>query len=305
MGKWLNSTETIRFEVRDRVARITMNRPEKRNALSNELLTELHQALMEADDLREVRCVVLAGEGKDFCAGYDLGGNYQAQIAAEADAKAAGKPPPQDPYRPKGNAPFDDDAWMLERMQDLKMVIFDMHKPVVARVHGNCLAGGTDIAFLCDMVIASTDARLGFPATRSLGSPPQNMWLYHCGPQWSKRLLMTGDVVRGKDAAKIGLVMKAVPPEKLDHEVNDLARRLAAVEADLLAAQKRIINLGLEMMGARTLQRLAGEADARAHLSPARYAWRDDVAALGLKGALRKRDEPFGDGEARVDEPQP
>jgi enoyl-CoA hydratase len=305
MAKWLHTTETIKFEVRDRVAYITLNRPEKRNALSDQLLNELNRALMEADDLREVRCVVLAGEGKDFCAGYDLGGNYQAKVLAEAEAKARGEKPPEDPYRPQGAAPFDDDTWMLERMQDLKMIIFDMHKPVIARVHGNCLAGGTDIAFLCDMVIATNDARLGFPATRSLGSPPQHMWLYHCGPQWSKRLLMTGDCVRGKDAAKIGLVMKAVPADKLDHEVNDLTRRLSSVEADLLAAQKRIVNLGLEMMGARTLQRLAGEADARAHLSKARYAWRDDVAALGLKGALRKRDEPFGDGDARVDELQP
>jgi enoyl-CoA hydratase/carnithine racemase len=158
MGKWLQSTETIKFEVVNRVARITMNRPEKRNTLSDQLLTELNRALLEADDLREVRCVVLAGEGKDFCAGYDLGGNYQAKVQAEAAAKAAGVAVPEDPYRPQGAVPFDDDTWMLERMQDLKMIIFDMHKPVVARVHGNCLAGGTDIAVLCDMVIASNDA---------------------------------------------------------------------------------------------------------------------------------------------------
>ena len=123
MGKWLNSTETIRFEVRDRVARITMNRPEKRNALSNDLLTELHQALMEADDLREVRCVVLAGEGKDFCAGYDLSPN--ANPAEGYD--------PAD-YR-QGAANVADDIWRLERNQADILTIFDLHKPEIGRAH--------------------------------------------------------------------------------------------------------------------------------------------------------------------------
>jgi enoyl-CoA hydratase len=205
-------------------------------------------------------------------------------------------------YRPLKNGGIDDDAWGEERRQYLRMTIFDMHKPVIASVHGRCLAGGTDIAFLCDMVIASHDAQLGFPATRSLGSPPQHMWLYHCGPQWAKHLLLTGDLIRGKDAAKIGLVLKSVPAGRLDKEVETLAKRMANIESDLLAAQKRIVNIGLEMMGARSLQRMACEVDARAHLSRGRDKWLADTARVGLKGAVQLRDAPFGSGIVEFDD---
>lgn len=294
--KWLTTQDALSFEVADGVARITLNRPEKRNAIDATMLRELREALLEADDRRAVHCVVLAGNGKDFCAGYDIGSgsSYEKELAIEAGEEAGDAD-----YR--GRESYDDDAWSLERMNDAKMMLFDMHKPVIARVHGNCLAGGTDLAFLADMVIAADDARIGFPATRAQGSPPNNMWLMHVGPQWAKRLVLTGDIIRGRDAARIGLVLQAVAAERLDMVVDDLARRLAAIDPDILAANKRIINLGLEMQHARTLQRIASEMDTRAHQSPARAAWRADVRELGLKGALQKRDAPFGDGEIRLD----
>jgi len=291
MGKWLNKPEFLTFEVKNKTAYITLNRPEKRNALSQGLLKELNDALMEADDLVNVHCAVLQGAGKDFCAGYDLtpGGGYApAQSFDEKD------------YR--GRASFDDDAWGLLVRGATRMRFFDMFKPVIAKVHGNCLAGGTDIALMCDIVIASNDAKIGFPATRSIGSPANHMWLYHCGPQWAKRLLFTGDSIRGRDAAKIGLVQKAVSKEKLDAEVDLLAGRIGNVSPDLLACHKRIVNEGLELMGARTLQRIAGENDARAHLSKAFTGFFDVVQEGGLKEALRRRDAPFGDGEASIDE---
>jgi enoyl-CoA hydratase len=178
----------------------------------------------------------------------------------------------------------------------------DIHKPIIAQVHGNCLAGGTDLALACDMVLAADNAKIGFPATRANGSPPAHMWFYHVGPQWAKRLLLSGDSLTGRDAAKIGLVMDAVPAEQLDAEVGELARRLSFVDADLLAANKRIVNLGLELAGARTLQRLAVENDARAHQSqgPRRAQFKADMEAVGLKEALKRRDEPFGDGLIRL-----
>lgn len=295
MGKWLDRPTSLAFEVRDGVAWITLQRPGKRNALTPTLVAELRAAFMEADDLKSVRCAVLQGAGKDFCAGYDLagGGGYMGKGtpagtgAADFDAAA---------YR--GNETHDDDLWSLRLRCEHRMAPFDMMKPVIAKVHGNCLAGGTDIALLCDIVIAAHDARIGFPATRSLGSPPNHMWLYLAGPQWAKRLLFTGDVVRGKDAARIGLVMKSVPPEKLDAEVERLARRIAAVDPALLSAHKRIVNLGMEMMHVRTLQRLAAENDARAHLAPGLAAFKAAMERDGLKEALRERDAPFGDGEA-------
>ncbi|WP_076999816.1 crotonase/enoyl-CoA hydratase family protein [Variovorax sp. KK3] len=289
MGKWLRSTEHIRFEVRERVARITLNRPDRRNALSWEMLTELRAALLEADDLRAVSVIVLDGAGPDFCAGYDMKSAY-ARYAAEGDAALD--------YR-SGSGSFDDDAWKLERFQELLRTAFVLHKPVIAKVHGHCVAGGTDLALYCDMVIAADDARIGFPATRAMGSPPNHMWFYNVGPQWAKRLLLSGDVVSGADAARIGLVVASAPAAQLEEEVMALAGRLATVDPDLLATNKRIVNLALELAGAGTLPRLAAEMDARAHLSHAKKEFDADVAAHGFKAAVRKRDEPFGDGVVR------
>ncbi len=151
------------------------------------------------------------------------------------------------------------------------------------------------------MIIAADDTVIGFPPTRAMGSPPAHMWLYHVGPQWAKRLLLTGDSVSGEEAAKIGLVMQSVPYEDLDAAVEELADKLAMIDADLLAAQKRIVNLGLEIQGARTMQRLASENDARAHLAPAVKEFSQISREKGLKAALEWRDTKFGDGRATTD----
>ncbi len=258
------------------------------------MLREYRQALLEADDRRDVSVIVLQGAGKDFCAGFDLTGVYagRAEDALRGDERE---------YRTQtGN--IDDDCWYMERQQDTLLVPWDVHKPIVAKVHGNCLAGGTDLAFACDIVVAADDARIGFPAVRANGMPLSNMWLYHLGPQWAKRLMFTGDCLSGRDAARCGLVLDAFPAAELDAQVAELARRIACVDAELLSAHKRAINLGLELMGSKTLQRLSAETDARAHLStgPRRTQFKADMAAHGLKTALRNRDEPFGDGMVRL-----
>ena len=276
----------IRYELADGRARITLNRPDKRNALNEELLTELHDALWEADEDNRVRCVVLAAAGPDFSSGYDLQ-RYDRPVALQVEHR-------------RGRAKFDDDTWHQERLQRLRMALFDMHKPVIAQVQGRCLAGGTDLALLCDMIICADDASFGFPPARSQGSLPSNMWLYMVGPQWAKRLLLTGDLIGGRDAATIGLVLKAVPAEQLVAEVEALADRLALIDADLLSANKRIVNIGLELMGARTLQRMAAEMDARGHLADSRSAFNRTVLEEGLKEAVKQRDAPFGTGRVEL-----
>ncbi len=295
MSKWLKSTELLQFEVSERVARITLNRPEKRNALSHPMLQELHGALLEADDRTDVNVIVLAGAGKDFCAGYDLVTSYSDRKADEAGAAQ------EVSYRSVSGT-IDDDCWQLEATQRQTLMMFDVHKPVIAKVQGNCMAGGTDLALMCDVVIAAEDAKIGFPATRANGTPPNHMWVYHVGPQWAKRLLLTGDCLWGRDAARIGLVLDAVPAERLDEEVNELARRMSYVDADLLAAQKRVVNMALELSGAKTLQRFSAEMDARAHLAkgPRRTQFKQDMAGEGLKAALKNRDAPFGDGMVKI-----
>lgn len=294
MRKWLTSTEHITFDVQQGVATITLNRPDKRNAISQIMAKEYRQALLEADDLREVSVIVLQGAGKDFCAGFDLTGIYAGR--SEEDQRT-------DPERYRSSiATVDDDCWTMERQQDVLLFPWDVHKPIIAKIHGNCLAGGTDLAFACDIVLAEESARIGFPAVRANGMPLSNMWLYHLGPQWAKRLMFTGDCLSGRDAARAGLVLDAYPAAELDAEVGELARRVACVDAELLAAHKRAINIGLELMGAKTLQRMGAELDARAHLSkgPRRSQFKQDMAAHGLKAALQNRDAPFGDGMARI-----
>lgn len=295
MHKYLGSTEYILFSVQDRIARITLNRPEKRNALHPALLTELRDALIEADALNDVNVVILEGAGKDFCAGYDLAGAYAGYKDGEA-------PPWDDSLYRTVNGSLDDDCWNMEQTQKLTLTLFDMHKPVIAKVQGNCMAGGTDLALMCDFIICSEEAKIGFPATRANGTPPNQMWIYHVGPQWAKRLMMTGDCLWGRDAVRIGLVLDAVPADELDGAVNELARRLSYVDGELLSAHKRIVNAALELQGARTLQRFATEMDARAHLSkgPRRTQFRADMAEHGLKTALKNRDEPFGDGMVKA-----
>ena len=284
----------ILYEVERGRARITLNRPEKLNALSRHLQEELNEALWEADNDTNVHAVILRGNGRAFSAGYDLTPLANRAPAADESYTAV--------YR--GGRTYDDDAWQLEKAQRLRMAIFDMHKPVIAQVHGFCLAGGTDVAFLCDIVIAADDATIGFPPARAMGALPNNMWIYNCGPQWANRLFLTGDTITGTEAARIGLVLKAVPSDLLEYEVEQLVDRMAMIDSELLSANKRIVNLQLELMGARTIQRMAAENDARAHLAPSVREFGRIAGEQGLRAALQWRDGKFGDGRARVDGPE-
>jgi enoyl-CoA hydratase len=295
MGKWLKDPKELLFEIKDSIAYITLNRPAKRNALSINLHRELVAAFMEADDLTAVRVIVLQGAGVDFCAGVDIAGG-------PLDVESEDPGYDTQAYRDRDSG-MEDDVWLCELSSQMRLIIHDIHKPVIAKIHGNCLAGGSDLALNCDLVIASTDARIGFPATRAFGSPANHMWLYLVGPQWAKRMLMTGDVLTGADAARIGLALEAYPPEDLDREVDLLARRLAIIPSDLQTTHKRIVNIGLELMGWQTMQRLAAENDGRAHLSPAYNEFFDNARNKSFKEALRMRDEPYGDrtSDPRVD----
>lgn len=292
-GKWLFEPQFILFEVEGTIATITFNQPDKRNALGPAMLSEMRDAMLEADDRLDVNVIILQGAGKDFCAGYDLAGAYagRGEETARGDYR----------YRNAG-ARFDDDVWSLARTQEFALIVAQLHKPVIAKVQGNCLAGGTDIALSCDLIVIADEARIGFPATRANGTPPAHMWIYHCGPQWAKRLLFTGDKMSGTDAVKIGLAVESWPADRLDAEVRALAERIAATDPELLACHKRVVDAALEFMGARTIQRYAAESDARAHLAsgPRRTQFKADMKEHGLKVALKNRDAPYGDGIVTV-----
>ena len=190
-------------ETADGVAVLTLNRPDVRNAISAALAAAVADAADAAAADENVRVVVIRGAGPAFSAGYDLSSPGLPQAAR-------GQPAP---------AGVAADARRLARITGHWERLWACPLPVIAQVHGHCLAGGTDLALHCDLVVVAADARIGYPPVRSLGVPPAHMWLYHLGPQWTKRLLYTGDTITGRLAAEIGFALTAVEEADLEATV--------------------------------------------------------------------------------------
>jgi enoyl-CoA hydratase len=267
---------TLTVEQLDHVRRLTLNRPAQHNPLTPRAIREILAAVAEAEGDRATRVLIIRSTGRSFSSGY----GYIAEDTESGD------------FAPHESVESDVSA-MLELAGGWSKV-WDCAIPVIAQVQGNCLAGGTDLALHCDLVVAAEDARFGFPPVRSMGVPPTNMWLYHLGPQWTKRLLLTGDTVSGAEALAIGLVVGTALASELDHTVLDLATRMALIGRDLLIANKRVVNMGVELMGRTQLQRFAALNDAVGHLAPEARAFSERIAEVGLRHAVRERDEPFG-----------
>ena len=278
------SYQFIKYEASDGVGRVLLDRPEKLNALSRELQDELVDCLERADDDPDVRVMTLRGSGRAFCAGYDITppSTPEAQAAAQ---------------RQRDNIRAD--IHRMKRTPNTMNSILNLSKPVIAGVHGYCIAGGTDLAMHCDIIIAADDAQIGFPPVRSMGTPPTHMWTYMVGPQWAKWFLLTGESVSGKRAEEIGLVWKSVPGEGLDAAVDDLATTMARIPWELLAANKSIVNKAMDLMGRTTLQYISAETDAIAHQAPIVKEFSRMAREEGLKAALEWRDGPFRDYRGR------
>ncbi len=274
------SYQFIEYEASNGIGRVRLNRPEKLNALSRELQDELVDCLERADDDPEVRVMTLRGNGRAFCAGYDITppSTPEAQAAAQEQ---------RDNIRA--------DIHRMKRTPNTMNTILNLSKPVIAGVHGYCIAGGTDLAMHCDIIIAADDSQIGFPPVRSMGTPPTHMWTYMVGPQWAKWFLLTGESVSGTRAEELGLVWKSVPGEGLDAAVEDLARTMARIPWELLAANKSIVNKAMDLMGRETIQHIAAETDAIAHQAPIVKEFSRMAREEGLKAALEWRDSPFSD----------
>ncbi|MCP4903971.1 MAG: crotonase/enoyl-CoA hydratase family protein [bacterium] len=267
------ASEIVLAEVRDQVSYITLNRPEKLNALTIELMDDLLAAAKAAEADDSVGCLVLQGAGRAFCSGWDLTPDTSGKEGGH------GAPPPE-------QLTLREDINALTARSGRWSILWTLTKPVIVKVHGYCLAGGTDMALNCDMIIAAEDAQFGFPAVRSMGSPSTHMWTYMVGPQWAKRLLLSGERIDGRIAERIGLVMQAVEPSELDQTVHAIASNMAQVPYDLLAQNKSICNKAIELMGRTMLQELARESDAMAHKSPSAQEFTRIAASEGLKAAL-------------------
>ena len=272
------SYQFIEYEAFGGIWRVTLNRPEKLNALSPQLQSELIECLTYADEDPDIRVITLRGAGRAFCAGYDI------------------TPPQSDEDRKITKARRSNirsDTQRLQKTARLMTSIFDLSKPVIAGIHGHVIAGGTDLALHCDIIIAADDANIGFPPVRSMGTPPTHMWTYMVGPQWAKWFMLTGETVSGKEASDMGLVWKSVPAEGLDAAVEDLAKKMAKIPWEMLAANKSIVNKALDLMGRNMMQVIAAETDAVAHQSPIVKEFNDISTQQGLKAALEWRDAPF------------
>ncbi|HJO60082.1 MAG: crotonase/enoyl-CoA hydratase family protein [SAR202 cluster bacterium] len=270
--------EFIKYEASGGIARVILNRPEKLNALSQQLQSELIECLTNADEDPDIRVITLRGAGRAFCAGYDITPPQSDEDREITDAR-------------RGN--IRSDMQRLQKTARLMTSIFDLSKPVIAGIHGHVIAGGTDLALHCDIIIAAEDANIGFPPVRSMGTPPTHMWTYMVGPQWAKWFMLTGETISGKEASDIGLVWKSVPAEGLDATVEDLATKMAKIPWEMLAANKSIVNKALDLMGRNMMQVIAAETDAVSHQSPIVKEFNEISSQQGLKAALEWRDSPF------------
>ncbi|HEY8491447.1 MAG TPA: crotonase/enoyl-CoA hydratase family protein [Dehalococcoidia bacterium] len=276
---------TITYQTEGPVARITLNRPERLNAITRAMTAELQDAVRTADADPAVRVITLTGAGRAFCAGYDL--DWGTRGEARAQERQGGA---WDPVQ---------DFMGMSRNVEAFMSLWHARKPVIAGVHGWCVGGGTDMALCADLIIAATDAQIGYPPARVWGEPTTCMWVYRLGLEHAKRLMLTGDPVDGVTAERLGLVSKAVPPAELRAEVDGLAARLAQIPVNQLVMSKLLVNQAYENMGLRTTQILGTFLDGIARHTPEGLAWRDLAVREGFREAVRRRDEPFGDYGAR------
>jgi len=224
--------ETVLYEVRENIAKITMNRPDKRNALNHALLRDLDAAFEEADNDPEVKAVILAGAGKAFSAGYDLIGSPYTSVPEGYDRWTT------------GNA-----LRTLRGISARYLRIMNLTKPTIAQVHGYCLAAGCYLQMCCDVAIAAEDAVLGHPATRGGGVTSMPLWVSFLGLRKAKELLMTSRLINGKEAERIGLVNKAVPADRLEEEVWKMAKEMAEVPPDGMIMLKEALNTHALILG--------------------------------------------------------
>ena len=277
----------ILYKKDGRIARITLNRPKSLNAIDDQIPVKLEEAIKLADADKNIHVIVLSGTGKAFCAGYDL--KYFTQ---EKGQNVAVQDMPWDPIT--------DYRWMWKNTQHF-MSLWRATKPVICKVQGMALAGGSDLALCADIVIMEEDAQIGYMPTRVWGTPTTAMWVYRIGPEKAKRLLFTGDKITGREAADMGLILEAVPAENLDRKVDDMAKRMCAVPINQLAMQKILINQAIEANGLNEMQRLSTFFDGISRHSPEGLTFKKRADDVGWRQAVMERD--YGTFDWTADKP--
>jgi enoyl-CoA hydratase len=302
----MSDPATMTYAVEDRVARITLDRPERGNGIVPRMISELVACVERADLDPAVHVILLSGNGKGFCGGYDL---VESAEGLGADRASEGSsdhvvPPEGAPTHPWTMALNHDPAGTWDPMVDYAMMgrnvrgfmsLFHADKPVVCKVHGFCVAGGTDMALCSDLLVIAQDAKIGYPPARVWGSPTTSLWASRLGPQRAKRLLFTGDSLSGAEALEWGLAIEAPAPEDLDERTEDLVRRIAQVPINQLMMMKLLINQETYAQGLHTTQVLGTVFDGITRHTREGYAFQARAAEVGFRAAVAERDGPFGD----------
>jgi len=296
----------VDYSVADRVARITLDRPERGNGITAQLVAELVGCVERADLDPAVHVILLAGNGPGFCGGYDLVESAEGMgaRAREGDAAMAGRAPAGSPLDPAVIAANHDPRSTWDPMVDYAMMsrnvkgfmsLFHCGKPVLCKVHGFCVAGGTDMALCSDLLVIAEDAKIGYPPARVWGSPTTALWAHRVGAQRAKRLLFTGDSLSGREALEWGLAIEAPPAERLEERTEILLARIARVPVNQLMMMKLLVNQTLYAQGLYATQVLGTVLDGITRHTAEGYAFQQRAAEAGFREAVRERDEPFGD----------
>ncbi|MFP5305564.1 MAG: crotonase/enoyl-CoA hydratase family protein [Gammaproteobacteria bacterium] len=292
--------KTLTYAVTGRIARITLNRPERGNGITMDMPRELAGCVERANLDPGVHVIALAGNGTGFCGGYDLVESAETLTLGE-DSRQRPAGSPLDPrVQMQNHRP--DEVWdpmldyaMMSRNVKGFMSLFHSEKPVVCKVHGYCVAGGTDMALCSDLLVIADDAKIGYPPARVWGSPTTSIWFHRLGLEKSKRLLFTGDCLSGKEAKEWGLAIESAPPDRLDERFENLLGRIARMPINQLVMMKLLLNQSVMAQGLHTTQILGTVFDGITRHTKEGYAFQQRAMQAGFRQAVRERDEPFGD----------
>ncbi len=286
------SDEMIKFKKKETVATITLNRPEKYNTLRMEMIHQMDNALMDANQDDEIKVIVLEGAGDSFCGGFDFSGGLEHYEKVKED----------------GYDPGVDIHWVTNIYTSYVpkfMGLWRGLKPTIAKVHGYCVGGGSELALCADLIIASDDARFGTPYSRVWGCHLTGMWVYRLGLAKAKYYALTGEWISGREAAEIGLINFSYPLEVLDQRVDELAGKLAMIPLTQLISMKLIVNQAYDNMGLQATQTLGPILDGAMRNTPEGREFVRVSMKEGVKTAVTRRDGPFGDYSQGVREDQP
>jgi enoyl-CoA hydratase len=293
---------TLTYEVTGRIARITFNRPEQGNAITNDTPLDLAHAVERADLDPRVHVILVSGRGKGFCGGYDLSIFAENATADGADGTDGTVIDPVVQLRnhdPSGTWDPMADYAMMSRFNRGFASLLHANKPTVAKLHGFAVAGGTDIALYADQIICADDTKIGYPPTRVWGVPAAGMWAHRLGDARAKRLLLTGDCLTGKQAEEWGLAVESVPADQLDAAAEALVERIALMPINQLMMVKLALNSALFAQGVTNSGMISTVFDGASRHTREGYAFQQRAATAGFREAVRERDEAFGDAKPR------